>query len=135
VPRIKHFFCPIVLLQGSIEGKGVSISKSHSDDDIVLLARFAESRDEAAFRGLVEKYTGLVYGVAYRKLGQKQAAKEVCQNIFAAMAQKAEALLEKRSLGAWLHRARPWKRSATCARTATTNDIWRKSENTYPILR
>ena len=74
-------------------------------EDQALLRRFAQSRDEVAFRSLVEKYTSLVFGVAMRRIGKSQAAEEVVQNVFLALAKKAATLQEQRSLGAWLHRA------------------------------
>ena len=78
---------------------------SPPNEDQALLRRFSGTRDEAAFRALVEKYTSLVFGVATRRTGNPDVAEEVLQNVFLALAKKAGSLGSQRSLGAWLHRA------------------------------
>ena len=76
----------------------------HSDQsDAALLRRFAVVRDDPAFAALVERYAGLVYGVAMRRAGQP-LADEVVQNVFGILARKATALDASRGLGGWLHK-------------------------------
>jgi len=79
-------------------------SDSTTAEDQSLLRRFASTRDEGAFRELVEKYTSLVFGVAMRRTGQRDAAEEIVQTVFLVLARKAGSLGGQRSLGAWLHR-------------------------------
>ena len=57
-----------------------------------LLDRFARNRDETAFAELVSRHGGLVLGVARRHLPDRQAAEDVVQATFAALAQRAERL-------------------------------------------
>ncbi len=76
-----------------------------STDDQTLLRAFAERREEAAFRVIVDRYAGLVFGVAMRRTSRAEGAEEVAQNVFLALAAKAGTLGEVRSLAAWLHRA------------------------------
>ena len=76
----------------------------NNTEDQILLRKFVKTRDEAAFRGLVEKYTSLVFGVAMRRTGRRDAAEEIVQTVFLILARKAGCLGRQRSLGAWLHR-------------------------------
>ncbi|MES2705912.1 MAG: sigma-70 family RNA polymerase sigma factor [Verrucomicrobiota bacterium] len=74
-------------------------------DDLTLLRRWAEGRSEPAFRAVVERYAGLVFGVALRRTGERPLAEEAVQNVFTDLARKAPLLLEsRRPLAAWLHR-------------------------------
>ncbi|MGK0186962.1 MAG: RNA polymerase sigma factor (sigma-70 family), partial [Verrucomicrobiales bacterium] len=58
---------------------------------------------EAAFGKLVERHAGLVFSVAVRQTGDRTAAEEVAQDVFAVLARKARALLHHPSVPAWLH--------------------------------
>ena len=75
----------------------------HNGEDLALLRKFSETGNQAAFRALVERYTGLVYGVALRRTGDAHLSEEIAQNVFLILARKADGLLIQRSLGAWLH--------------------------------
>jgi RNA polymerase sigma-70 factor (ECF subfamily) len=50
-------------------------------DDLELVRR-ATSGDVAAFNGLVERYQALAYNVAYRALGEREAAADATQDAF-----------------------------------------------------
>ncbi|WP_367872027.1 RNA polymerase sigma factor [Luteolibacter sp. Populi] len=69
-----------------------------------LLNRFAEGRDEAAFRLLVERHLPMVHGVARRVTANEDLARDVAQNVFMRLAQRAALIPENVSLSAWLHR-------------------------------
>ncbi|MGI8605510.1 MAG: RNA polymerase sigma factor [Verrucomicrobiales bacterium] len=71
--------------------------------DAELLRQFVEDRSEEAFRGLVERFLPLVLGVARRRLGNDDDARDVAQQVFALLARKASSLREAKSLPAWLH--------------------------------
>ena len=101
---ISFFSCPITGSARRLVVKPVTPSSSNLNDSS-LLRRFAASRDDLAFRELVEKYTGLVYGVAFRRTGDSQWAEEISQNVFLVVAKKADLLSRQHSLGPWLHRA------------------------------
>ena len=74
--------------------------------DEELLTAFAETGDEAAFRDLASRYSGLVFHVAMRAMGDRGLAEDVVQRVFLSLAKKAGKLAESQvSLPAWLHRA------------------------------
>ncbi|MCX6951621.1 MAG: sigma-70 family RNA polymerase sigma factor [Verrucomicrobia bacterium] len=75
-----------------------------NDDDIVLLRRYAETRDEAAFAELVRRHLDLVYGAALRQLsGATHRAEEVAQSVFTDLAHKAAAVAGRTDLVGWLY--------------------------------
>jgi RNA polymerase sigma factor (sigma-70 family) len=73
------------------------------DNDSELLRRYAEEASEDAFRELVRLRVSLVYGSAYRQLGNRQRAEEVVQAVFTDLAQKASALSRRAVLASWLY--------------------------------
>ena len=68
-----------------------------------LLARFVRWRDEAAFADLVGRHGRLVLGVARRHLPDRQAAEDVVQATFLALARSAARLGRLPSLVNWLY--------------------------------
>jgi len=74
-------------------------------DDHELLRRYAEEASDDAFRGLVERHAGLVYGVALRQLGRTHQAEEVTHAVFEALARKATGLRSGTVLAGWLFKA------------------------------
>ena len=75
-------------------------------EDRTLLMEWARGRSEAAFRAVVERYAGLVFGVALRRTGERALAEEAVQNVFSDLARKAPVIVElNRPLAAWLHRS------------------------------
>src|SRR5947208_3449281 len=50
--------------------------------DAILLNRYAQSRDDAAFAALVDRHGPMVRGVCYRTLGDWHAAEDACQATF-----------------------------------------------------
>lgn len=73
-----------------------------SDRD--LLARYAARQDDAAFRLLVERHLALVHGVARRVTGSEDLARDVAQQVFLRLAQRATLIPKDLTLTAWLHR-------------------------------
>ena len=70
-----------------------------------LLADYAETGSEEAFRELVTAYIGLVHGSALRLVdGQSQLAKDVAQTVFTDLARQAKKLSPEIMVGGWLHR-------------------------------
>ena len=94
-------------------------ANSIQSDDCDLLRQFANCGDELAFRFLVNKYAGLVYGVAMRRSGKHEAAEEIAQNVFLAFSRKAASLIGPKPLGAWLHRAATLESLKYLRRSAT----------------
>ena len=72
--------------------------------DRELLRDYAEGRNEHAFTKLVQRHLDLVFSTALRGLGNVQAAQEITQNVFIALARKAAWLRSETSLSGWLHK-------------------------------
>ena len=70
-----------------------------------LLADYAASGSETAFRDLVSRYVDLVYSAAVRLVnGDTHLAEDVTQTVFADLAKLARTLSCDVMLGGWLHR-------------------------------
>ncbi len=73
--------------------------------DADLLSRYMQAGDEAAFAALVRAHERLVIGTASRITGNAELARDVAQQVFATLAQKAWMLTDRTSLTGWLHHA------------------------------
>jgi RNA polymerase sigma factor (sigma-70 family) len=71
--------------------------------DSELLADYTRRGDELAFATLVQRYGGLVFGVARRQLADHQQAEDVFQATFLALARSANKLGTKKPLASWLY--------------------------------
>jgi RNA polymerase sigma factor (sigma-70 family) len=81
------------------------IDETKMTDTQTLLADYARTGDEAAFRELVSRYLGLVYSTALRVVGgDTHLAEDVAQMVFIDLARKAPGLAGEVMLGGWLHR-------------------------------
>ncbi|MDB6079512.1 MAG: sigE 1 [Akkermansiaceae bacterium] len=81
-----------------------------SADDQNLLQRLRSERSEQAFRELVARYSGQVYGTALRSAGGRaRLAEEIAQAVFVEFARKAARLPAGTALGGWLHRCARFK--------------------------
>jgi len=74
-------------------------------DDSELLRRYAEEGSQEAFATLVERYVGMLYGTACRKLGSSQRADDVVQTVFIDLANKAKSLSQRPVVAGWLYTA------------------------------
>jgi RNA polymerase sigma factor (sigma-70 family) len=76
--------------------------------DAQLLRDYAEHGDEAAFSGLVSRYTDLVYSAAVRQTESPDLAADIAQSVFVDLARKAGTVAARlsadASLAGWLHR-------------------------------
>ena len=72
------------------------------DSDADLLARFAGTKNAAAFAELVRRHGPLVFGVCRRVTGHPQDAEDACQATFLQLAKKAGSLRNAALLGNWL---------------------------------
>lgn len=57
-----------------------------------------------AFRELVERHAGMIFGAAWRVTGDRTMAEEVVQDVFCLLARKSTALSGHPSVAGWLHR-------------------------------
>jgi RNA polymerase sigma factor (sigma-70 family) len=73
-------------------------------NDSELLQRYSQSRCEAAFTELVQRYMDLVYSAALRQVGgDTQLAQDVAQGVFIDLARKAASLSSRTVLTGWLY--------------------------------
>jgi RNA polymerase sigma factor (sigma-70 family) len=71
--------------------------------DADLLSRYLREGDERAFASLVRAHERMVIGTAWRYTGDSELARDVAQQVFATLAQKATLLAGRKSLAGWLH--------------------------------
>lgn len=71
------------------------------DEDFQLLTQYLRSRDEDAFRSLVERHAPLVRGVALRRTRDPELADEITNSVFVLLARKAGSV--RGSLRGWLY--------------------------------
>ncbi len=73
-------------------------------DDRELVERYLRDADQAAFGSIVERYLGLVLGVARRRTGNAALAEEIAHAVFAVLARKAHRIKVQDRLAGWLYR-------------------------------
>src|SRR5512137_323780 len=73
-----------------------------SENDALLLRRFADAGDPEAFAAIVRQYAGFVFGTCRRVLGNESAASDAAQETFFCLLKNANGVTG--SLGGWLHR-------------------------------
>jgi RNA polymerase sigma factor (sigma-70 family) len=71
--------------------------------DALLLDRFVEQWDQAAFRELVVRHGSMVLGVCRRMLRDSHAAEDAFQATFLVLARKAGSVRKRESVGPWLY--------------------------------
>jgi RNA polymerase sigma factor (sigma-70 family) len=71
--------------------------------DRELLEQYVHGRDEAAFTALLRRHGPMVLDVCRRVLRHAQDAEDAFQATFLLLAQKAQAVRERGSVGCWLH--------------------------------
>ena len=86
--------------------------------DALLLDRFIEQWDEAAFRDLVRRHGPMVLGVCRRILRDPHAAEDSFQATFLLLVRKAGSVRKRESVGPWLYGVA--RRVALEARGATS---------------
>ncbi len=73
-------------------------------NDAELLKEFVNDRSETAFRTLLERHLGLVFGTARRMTRDAALAEEIAQVVFLLLVQKAARLSRETVLSGWLYR-------------------------------
>lgn len=75
-------------------------------DDVTLLRRYITDHSEAAFAELVRKHVDLVYSAALRRsAGDPHRARDIVQQVFVLLAQRASTLVRHPCLSGWLYTA------------------------------
>ncbi|AMV38546.1 ECF RNA polymerase sigma factor SigW [Planctomyces sp. SH-PL62] len=95
--------------------------------DAILLKRFAEEREEAAFAELVERHGPLVRGVCRRLLRSEHDVEDVFQATFLLLALRASDVAWRASIGGWVRDVA--RRLALNART----EIARRRRRETPV--
>jgi RNA polymerase sigma factor (sigma-70 family) len=114
--------------------------------DNELLAEFARSGSQDAFRELAGRYSGMVLATCRRRLGDSHQAEDVAQAVFLALARKASRIRPGK-LAAWLHRAAELgslrvlrdrslrkRREREAAEMVSENDTAKAWEEVRPVL-
>jgi DNA-directed RNA polymerase specialized sigma24 family protein len=112
-------------LSGVIRRVQTVSANSISDRD--LLASYTRDADETAFAQLVQRYGGLVLGVAQRQLADHQQAEDVFQATFLALARSAGKLGANAPLANWLYTVAIRQARKLRARTRRCNEIERNA--------
>lgn len=73
------------------------------ETDLILLQRFKESGDAAAFSEIVRRYAGAVFATCHRILRDPSSAEDAAQETFFRLMTRPQRV--STSLGGWLHRA------------------------------
>jgi RNA polymerase sigma factor (sigma-70 family) len=111
--------------------------------DADLLSRYLREGDEGAFSSLVQMHERMVIGTAWRHTGDSELARDVAQQVFATLANKAALLAGRKSLAGWLHIAATHlaarTRAAETARRnrqeqAAVHSVERVNEDAGPLL-
>ncbi len=89
----------------SARGVVVNMNALDVSTDSDLLRDYEKRGAQTAFSALVERYQAMVVGTAFRKTGNLEIARDVAQEVFAALAKKAGILIGRASIGGWLHQA------------------------------
>ncbi|MGE3803856.1 MAG: sigma-70 family RNA polymerase sigma factor [Gemmataceae bacterium] len=76
-------------------------SQPSSDD--ILLDRFVQSQDQAAFEQILDKYAPMVLGVCRRQLRDPHLVDDAFQATFLVFVRKAKLVRSASRLGSWLH--------------------------------
>jgi RNA polymerase sigma-70 factor, ECF subfamily len=66
------------------------------------LVEFAQAGDRAAFGELARRFEGMVYAIAFRRLGNHSEAQELCQEVLVKAMTKLDQLQVPAAFGGWL---------------------------------
>jgi RNA polymerase sigma factor (sigma-70 family) len=96
------------------------LSPAEVVEDRVLLRRFVQQRDQAAFELLVHRHGPMVLGLCRKLIGNVHDAEDAFQATFLTLAQRARGISRGRSLGSWLYKVG----LRMCQRLRRRRDRW-----------
>lgn len=96
--------------------------------DRLLLDRFLQQYDAAAFETLVRRHGPMVVSVCRRILGERDGVEDAFQATFLVLASRARGIAKRESVGGWLHRVAANTALKVRGREATR----RRHENAMP---
>ena len=85
------------------EAKVETRNGTNADADYVLLQRFLQEQDEAAFTDIVQRHSAIVIGVCQRVLRNEHDAEDAFQATFLVLAKNAHKVRKTSSLSSWLY--------------------------------
>lgn len=104
-------------------------------NDAQLLRAYVENGSQSAFASLVERYAGIVFNTALRRVnGDHRLAEEVTQMAFIELARKARQLVNHPALLAWLHQSTRWN-AATALRSRERRAVYEQAAATEALVR
>lgn len=75
---------------------------SAEQSELESLVIDAQAGDQEAFEELVRRFEGTVFAAAYRRLGNRADAQELCQEVFLQVLRKLHQLQDPRCFAGWL---------------------------------
>lgn len=104
-------------------GSATVASVSAEPTDLELFER-VQSGDPRAYRALVERHVRGIHAFAYRMLGSRAEAEEVCQESFLRLWQQADTFVVRAKLSTWLYRV---------AHNLAIDRLRRRREGSHPV--
>jgi RNA polymerase sigma factor (sigma-70 family) len=88
---------------GTVVRRLLEVQALRDEPDAEIVRRFAATRDDAAFRVIVERHGPMVLAVCRRALGCEFDAEDAAQATFLVFARTADSIRRAQSIGSWLH--------------------------------
>ena len=114
----------------AVLSRAVRAANPSGVNDRDLLLRFADDCDQSAFAAVVQRHSGMVFGVCKRVLHSPADAEDATQAVFLVLAKKAKVTRWQASAANWLHTTA--RKVARNARLATERRTKREGAAAVP---
>lgn len=84
--------------------KSLKFKETESATDEDLIRDYVNNNNERAFNSIIKKYENIIYGLAYRMLGNHSLCEEVMQEVFLILARKLSTFREDAKFSTWVYR-------------------------------